>query len=285
MKLATFRVDGRTSYGVVTGEEVADAGAALAAELPDLKAVIAAQAWQRVRAAAEQAPRLALAAVTLLPPVQNPDKIVCVGLNYADHQAEMGKFPADAYPVLFLRVPSSQVGHGSPLIRPRLSEKFDYEGELAVIIGRAGRHIAEADALSHVAGYSCYNDGSVRDFQMHTTQYTAGKNFVASGGFGPWMVTADEIPDPHALHVTTRLNGQVLQDADTSLMIHRIPKVIAYVSSWTELLPGDVISSGTPGGVGVSRKPPIFMRDGDIAEVEIAGVGTLRNPVRDEAGA
>ncbi len=289
MKLATFMTggtaDGRESYGLVTDGGIADCGARLAASLPDLKAVIAAGAYDRVRAAADSAPRLALDAVTLLPPIRNPDKIVCVGLNYADHQAEMNKFPADAWPVLFLRVPSSQVGHGSPLVRPRLSEKFDYEGELAVIIGRRGRHVAEADALSHVAGYSIYNDGSVRDFQAHTTQYTAGKNFTGSGGFGPWMVTADEIPDPHALHLTTRLNGEVLQDADTSLMIHRIPKVIAYLSSWTELLPGDVISSGTPGGVGASRKPPVFMRAGDVAEVEIGGIGTLRNPVVAEADA
>lgn len=290
MRLATFSAAGRTSWGVVAGDGIADAGAVLRDRLPDLKAAIAAAAedaaaWDEVRRAAERAEVHPLDRVALLPPVGNPDKIVCVGLNYADHQAEMGKFPADAYPVLFLRVPSSQVGHGAPLVRPRLSEKFDYEGELAVIIGRRGRHIAEADALSHVAGYACYMDGSVRDFQAHTTQYTAGKNFVGSGGFGPWMVTADEIPDPHALHLTTRLNGQVLQDADTALMIHRIPKVIAYISQWTELLPGDVISSGTPGGVGASRKPPIFMRPGDTVEVEISGIGTLRHPVVAEAEA
>ncbi|MFC3228714.1 fumarylacetoacetate hydrolase family protein [Marinibaculum pumilum] len=279
MKLATFAIQDRTSYGIVTGGQVADCGAALAAALPDLKAVIAAGAFDRVAAAAADAPKLPLDGVTLLPPIGNPDKIVCVGLNYADHQAEMGKFPADAYPVLFLRVPSSQVGHGSPLVCPKLSERFDYEGELAVIIGKPGRHIAEAEALSHVAGYSIYNDGSVRDFQQHTTQYTPGKNFKASGGFGPWMVTADEIPDPHALHLTTRLNGEVLQDADTSLMIHKIPKVIAYISQWAELLPGDVISSGTPGGVGASRKPPVWMRPGDVAEIEVTGIGTLSNPV------
>jgi 2-keto-4-pentenoate hydratase/2-oxohepta-3-ene-1,7-dioic acid hydratase in catechol pathway len=185
-------------------------------------------------------------------------------------------------PMLFARYPGSQVAHGAALIRPKVSHDFDYEGELAAIIGTEGRHIGEADALSHVAGYACYNDGSVRDWQRHTSQFLPGKTFAATGGFGPWMVTADEIADPTALTLETRLNGQVVQHTTTDLMITSITRLIAYVSTILPLLPGDVLVTGTPGGVGAKRNPPLWMKPGDIVEVEISGIGCLRNAIADE---
>jgi 2-keto-4-pentenoate hydratase/2-oxohepta-3-ene-1,7-dioic acid hydratase in catechol pathway len=186
-------------------------------------------------------------------------------------------------PVLFARYAGSQIGHGAPLIKPLESDEFDYEGELAVIIGKAGRRIPETEALHHVAGYACYNDGSVRDWQRHTQQFMPGKTFSGTGGFGPWMVTADEIPDPTELHLQTRLNGEVVQDTDVSLLIASIPRLISYCSTILPLLPGDVIVSGTPGGVGARRNPPLWLRDGDTCEVEISRIGVLSNPVRAEA--
>lgn len=214
----------------------------------------------------------------LLPPITNPDKILCVGVNYDDHRKETGRDKSEK-PVIFTRFADTQVGHGSALVRPRSSERFDYEGELAVVIGRPGRHIPESAALAHIAGYACYNDGSVRDWQRHTHQFTPGKNFPGSGGFGPWLVTADEVPDPFALTLTTRLNGQEVQKATTDLMIFDLKQLIAYISGFTKLNPGDVIITGTPGGVGDKRNPPLYMKPGDVAEVEISGIGLLRNPV------
>ncbi|MCW5752508.1 MAG: fumarylacetoacetate hydrolase family protein, partial [Alphaproteobacteria bacterium] len=247
-----------------------------------LRKVLEAGALHEVADAAKGAkPDRRLADLTLLPPVTDPAKIICVGVNYDEHRKETGRDPS-AHPVLFTRWADTQVGHGQAMVKPRNSERFDYEGELAVIIGRECRHAGAADALTFIAGYSCYHDGSVRDWQRHTHQFTPGKNFPATGGFGPWMVTADEVPDPQKLHLTTRLNGQVVQDTPTDLMIFDVRSLIVYISAFTTLRPGDVIITGTPGGVGDKRNPPLYMKGGDVAEVEIRGIGILRNPIVNE---
>jgi 2-keto-4-pentenoate hydratase/2-oxohepta-3-ene-1,7-dioic acid hydratase in catechol pathway len=279
MKLVTFEGGGKVSWGVVQGDGIVDMGARLGTRYPDVKAVLAADAQAEVAAAAKGAkPDWKLATVTLLPPIGNPDKILCVGINYDEHRVETGRQKSD-HPVIFTRFADTQVGHGQSLVKPRSSERFDYEGELALVIGRPGRHIPEATALAHIAGYACYNDGSVRDWQRHTHQFTPGKNFPGTGGFGPWLVTADEVPDPFKLTLTTRLNGEEVQKATTDMMIFNIRQLIAYISGFTHLRAGDVIVTGTPGGVGDRRNPPLYMKPGDTVEVEISGVGLLRNSV------
>ncbi|WP_102225600.1 fumarylacetoacetate hydrolase family protein [Acidimangrovimonas sediminis] len=280
MKLCSFTHAGRAGHGLVTGGGIVDLSTRF--DAPTLRDFLAAGLVPEAAKLADAAPDLTLDQVTLDPVIPNPDKIICVGLNYHDHIQETGR-EETPNPVLFPRYAGSQVGHGAPLIKPLESDMFDYEGELAVIIGTGGRRISEADALSHVAGYACYNDASVRDWQKHTHQFMPGKTFAGTGGFGPWMVTADEIPDPAALHLQTRLNGEVVQDTDVALLIATIPRLIAYCSTILPLLPGDVIVSGTPGGVGARRTPPLWMKDGDVCEVEISGIGTLSNPVAAEA--
>lgn len=282
MKLASFVTGKRSSWGVADGDGIRDVGAVLADVYPDLNAVLAAQALREVRAAVDTAPRLALSEVTFAPVVGRPNKILCVGHNYESHRQETGRAKVD-HPSIFVRFADSQVGHGQPLVRPQVSTQLDYEGELAVVIGRPGRAISEQEALNHVAGYACYMDGSVRDWQWHTQQFTAGKTFPGTGGFGPWLVTAEEIPDPQALSVTTRLNGQVMQSQPTSEMIFPVATLIAYISTFTPLAPGDVIVTGTPGGVGAKRQPPVWMRPGDVVEVEIPGVGLLQHSIIDES--
>ena len=213
----------------------------------------------------------------------NPDanrKILCVGVNYRPHIEEMGR-EVPEHPVVFIRFPGSLVADGEPLIRPRVSEQFDFEGELAVVIGRRARHVSRADALDYIGGYCCFMDGSVRDWQRHTGQFTAGKNFERSGAIGP-LVPASDIPDPTTLDLTTRVNGEVMQAGRVADLVFDIPALLEYCSTFTELQPGDVIATGTPGGVGAARKPPVWLRDGDLVEVEISGLGVLRNPVRDE---
>ena len=231
--------------------------------------------------AAESAQTFSTTDVQWRPVIPNPDKILCVGLNFLEHIREVGKKVED-YPLIFIRFSSSQVGHLQPIIRPRASDHLDFEGELAVIIGKAGRHIAKENAHLHVAGYSIYNDASVRDWQRHTTQYTPGKNFPSTGAFGPWLVTADEIPDPTTLHLTTRLNGNVVQDSGLNDFRFSIPEIIAYASTFTQLVPGDIIITGTPKGVGAARTPPLWLRPGDWIEVEITKIGKLSNPVEQE---
>jgi 2-keto-4-pentenoate hydratase/2-oxohepta-3-ene-1,7-dioic acid hydratase in catechol pathway len=283
MKLVSFYRDGKATYGLVKANGVVDLGQRYGTTWPTLRDVLAADGLAQVeRETQDAAPDLPWEGLTLAPVIQNPDKIICIGLNYRDHVAETGRTLTEK-PTLFARFAGSQVGHGQPLVKPAVSDEFDYEGELAVVIGRGGRHIAAADALSHIAGYACYNEGSVRDWQRHTSQFLAGKTFAGTGGFGPWLVTADEIPDPSRLTLETRLNGQVVQHTTTDLMITAIPEQIAYISTILPLLPGDVIVSGTPGGVGVKRKPQLFMRAGDVVEVEISQIGVLRNPVVAEA--
>ncbi|MGD9737775.1 MAG: fumarylacetoacetate hydrolase family protein [Bauldia sp.] len=281
MRLASYRHKESDSFGIVTPTGLVDIPWRL--DIPSLRAALTREgALAAIAKLAGDDGDIPLEDVALLPPVTRPDKIICIGVNYRDHAAELGSKLTE-HPVVFVRWPSSLVGNATPLVRPRVSERFDYEGELAVIIGKAGRHIAKADALAHVAGYSCLNDGSIRDFQRHTGQFTPGKNFVASGAFGPWMVTADEVADPQKLSVRTTLNGAVVQDGTTADMIFPIADIIAYVSTFTELVPGDVIATGTPSGVGDGRTPPLYMKGGDVVEVAIEGIGTLRNPVIDEA--
>jgi 2-keto-4-pentenoate hydratase/2-oxohepta-3-ene-1,7-dioic acid hydratase in catechol pathway len=276
MKLLSFLRGGRSSYGVLEGERVRDAGAVLGAECADLKSVLTAvDGVTRLSDAVGRAPAVPLADVTLLPPIPNPSKIFCIGLNYEDHRIETGR-PVSAFPAVFTRFADTQVAHGQDGWIPAESVEVDFEGELAVVIGRRGRRIGRDQALEHVAGYACYNDISVRDWQRHTTQFTPGKNFPRTGGFGPWLVTADEIPDPQSLELTTRINGHVMQQATTAQMIFRVADLIAYLSRFTPLSPGDVILTGTPGGVGVSRTPPVFLTAGDIVEIEISSIGTLR---------
>ena len=279
MKLVSFVTAGHPSYGVVTDDGVVDLGRRLGDRWPTLRTLLAKATLAEVeRAAHGTRPDFPLDALELVPVIPDPDKIICVGLNYRDHVAETGRTVTDK-PALFARFAGSQVGHLQPLVKPKVSDEFDYEGELAVVIGKGGRHIPVERALEHVAGYSCYNEGSVRDWQRHTSQYLAGKSFAGTGAFGPWLVTADEIPDPSRLTLETRLNGQVVQHTTTDLMITPVAEQIAYISTILPLLPGDVIVSGTPGGVGVKRNPPLFMRPGDVAEVEISGIGLLRNHV------
>jgi 2-keto-4-pentenoate hydratase/2-oxohepta-3-ene-1,7-dioic acid hydratase in catechol pathway len=283
MKLISFLHQGTPSYGIVTGDDVLDLTPILGAQAPDLKALIA---NDLLGAAAEAArthtPTLKFADLTLLPVIPSPNKIFCIGLNYGEHVRETGKQVTET-PVIFLRVAASQVAHGQDIVRPPESHRLDYEGEIAVIIGKGGRRIAEADAWDHIAGYSCYNDGSVRDWQIATSQWTPGKNFWRTGGFGPWMVTSDAIAPDQQMTLVTRLNGQEMQRTTTDMMIHSIPRQIAYISTFLPLEPGDVIVTGTPGGIGNKRTPPVFMQPGDVVEIDVDAIGVLRNGIRDDA--
>ena len=281
MKVMSFSHAGRASWGVVGGTGVIDMGRLLP-QFPTLRAALAGDALAEVaRRAAGRAADFALAEITYLPTITDPEHIICIGLNYELHRQETGA-QKPANPMIFARFTSSQVGHGGVMLRPKVSERFDWEGELAVIIGTGGRYIDKHAALSHVAGYACYNDGSIRDFQRHTTQFHPGKNFPGTGAFGPWMTTADEIPDPSKLMLTTRVNGVQMQHSGTDDLIYDVPTLISYCSQWTKLEPGDVIVTGTPSGVGMARTPPVWMKHGDIVEVEISQIGVLRNPVLDE---
>jgi len=282
MKLASFRRAGRATYGAVLEENrIVDLGARFADRFPTLREAIAGGALQELRRAAETArPDGALDTVTLLEPI--PDaRIICVGRNYRAHVAEAaGAVPP--FPSVFIRLAASVVAHGQPIRLSRLSSDYDYEGELALVIGTGGHHIPAEAALEHIAGYTCFNEACYRDFQFKHS-LTVGKNFAASGAFGPWMTTADEIPDPRELELTTRLNGAQVQHASVDELIFDIPYLIAYLSGMTPLLPGDVIVTGTPEGVGFARKPPLWLKAGDVVEVEISRIGVLRNHVVPEA--
>ena len=283
MKLLSFNLSGKPSYGALRDDGIVDIGARLGSRYPDLKAVLAADALPELSSlVASVTADFAAESLDFLPVIVKPAKILCVGLNYESHQQETGR-DRSGYPVIFTRFADTQVGHRQPLGVPRVSTRLDYEGELAVVIGRGGRAIDQASAMQHVAGYSCYNDASVRDWQGHTSQFTPGKNFPQSGGFGPCLVTADEIDDVQRLAIRTRLNGEIMQDSNTSRLIFSIPEIIEYISAFTPLAAGDVIATGTPGGVGFTRKPPVYLKPGDEIVVDIEKVGTLVNPV--EAGA
>jgi 2-keto-4-pentenoate hydratase/2-oxohepta-3-ene-1,7-dioic acid hydratase in catechol pathway len=282
MRLVSFERQGHASFGAVVDKGIVDLGAAFGGRFADLKALLAADAVAEAGTLAARRPAdCALADVTLLPVIPEPGKIWCCGLNYHEHVQETNREVTEQ-PTFFLRVADSQVGHDQAIVRPKESEQLDYEAEIAVIIGRGGRRLAEADVANHIAGYACYNDGSVRDWQRHTSQWVPGKNFWRTGGFGPWMVTADEIPFGTSMTLVTRLNGQEMQRATTGMMIHSIARQIAYVSTIAPLRSCDVIVTGTPGGVGARRKPPVWMKAGDVVEIEVDRIGVLRNPIVDE---
>ncbi|MBM3485555.1 MAG: fumarylacetoacetate hydrolase family protein [Alphaproteobacteria bacterium] len=278
MKLASFRHRGRSSFGVVLGDRVVDCGLRLGARFPTLRAALAGGALDRIARMASEPADLALADIAFDIPIPDAQKIIAIGMNYAAHIAEMGQ-EMPKFPNLFARFANSLVGHGQAIERPRASEKLDWEGELAVVIGKAGRHIAAGSALAHVAGYTCFNEGSIRDWQTRAAQNLAGKNFFASGSCGPWIVTAEEIGDPGRLGLRSRVNGVEMQNATTADLVFPIPALIAYVSSFTRLEPGDILVTGNPSGSGFMRKPPIWLQPGDVLEVEIDGIGTLRNGI------
>jgi 2-keto-4-pentenoate hydratase/2-oxohepta-3-ene-1,7-dioic acid hydratase in catechol pathway len=279
MKIANFSKEGRPSFGVVTGDRIIDLTSRTgAATLAD--AIAAGTVMGAANAALNEKDGRLLSELKFLPPIAASSKMICIGLNYRDHAVEAGlKLPE--HPSVFLRLHNSLTPHGGPLVRPRLSGDLDYEGELAVVIGKAGRHIAKSAALDHVFGYTCFNDGSLRDFQFKHC-LIVGKNFASTGGIGPWIATTEAIPDPSTLTLTTRINGTQVQHKGTQDMIFDVPAIVAYVSSWTELVPGDVIATGTPEGVGLGRKPPLWLKPGDTIEVEISDIGILRNLVVSE---
>ncbi len=283
MRIVNFNKAGVATLGVRRDGEVIDLSVADKSLPRDLSGLLAAGkgAMNKAARAARQAPKRAVVKTprSVLPPITNPGKIICVGLNYSDHAAEAGLKPPD-YPILFLRVPGSVVGHGQAIIRPKASRHFDYEAEMVAVIGRRGRNIAKSKALDHVAGYSVANEGSIRDYQMRSSQWTLGKNFDTTGAWGPDFVTADELPrGGKGLAIETRLNGRVLQSSSTSNMIFDTRTLVAVASSVMTLEPGDIILTGTPHGVGFVRKPPIFMKAGDVCVFELEGIGLLRNPV------
>jgi len=286
MRLVAYEQEGRAVLGAKVGDAVVRLSDAVPGLPQDVNLAIGALdlpgSASALQAKLPGAPSRPLAGLTLLPVVPRPGKIVCIGLNYVEHAKE-GNNPIPDYPAVFFRGPTSLAAHGAPLLRPKASDKFDYEAELAIVIGRRARHLSEADALSCVAGYTCMNEGSLRDYQRKSGQWTMGKNFDRTGGLGPEIVTPDELPQgPNALRITSRLNGQTMQDSNTSDMIFSVPRILAILSEVMTLEPGDIIATGTPSGVGYPRKPPVFMKAGDVAEIEIEGIGILSNPVEDE---
>ncbi len=280
MKALSFEVSGHATYGVLSDDGVHEVIDQFLDRYADLKTVIAAG---QLRALATNVRETGLrpAEIRYLPLIPNPDKVICVGVNYRPHVEEMGRDLPDK-PVLFVRFAASLVGHQEPIIRTRVSEQYDFEGELAIVIGSRARHVARDQAYECVAGYTCFMDGTVRDWQRHTAQFTPGKNFHQSGALGPTLATPDEVPDPASLSLTTRVNGQLMQQGSLDELIFDIPALIEYCSTFAELLPGDIISTGTPGGVGAARQPPLWLRAGDIVEVDIGESGCLQNRVSDE---
>lgn len=280
MRLASFRTESGIGYGAVTGDMIVPFDNGAKSTVP-LKTYLETATSGGVFAEPEGIP-IPLSSVALLPPIPDPDKVFCVAVNFHEPARE-GK-PVPEYPLLFTRFADSLVGHEAPLLKPDVSDRFDFEGEVAVVIGRPGRRIAREAAMAHVAGYACFNDGSVRDWQKHSSQFTPGKNFYRSGSFGPWLVTADTIPDPARLSLETRVNGVVRQRIGLDRFIFDIPWLISYISAFTPLAAGDVIVTGTPSGFGSSREPPEFLQPGDMIEVAVSGIGTLRNTVHVEHG-
>ena len=281
MKLATFAIDGKPTWGAIEHDEAVDLGAVLGAKYNGLRALLAADAIAEARGALSAAPRVALDKIAWLPVIPDPAKILCIGLNYETHRKETGR-DATAHPAVFTRFADTQIGQGVDIVRPHVSTCLDFEGELAIVIGKPGRYIPREEAMSHIAGYACYNDATIRDWQRHTIQFTPGKNFPATAPFGPWLVTTDEIADITKLRITTRLNDVVVQDAGFDQLIFPIDELIAYCSAFTPLAAGDVIATGTPGGVGFKREPMLFMKPGDRITVDIPGIGTLVNGIADE---
>jgi len=288
MKLVSFLHAGKHHYGVLKGDKVIDLSARLGGTYPDIISFIAndgkAVAQSIIQ---ESAGDFDYASLDLLSVIPNPGKTFCVGLNYHDHVDEanraIGNRKAPDRAMIFARWPESLTGHKKPILRPKVSQMLDWEAEMLVVIGKpTGRYVPKEKALSYIFGYACLNEACLRDYQRHSSQINPGKNFEKTGANGPWLVTADEIPDPMNLNIEMRLNGQVMQKANTSQMIHSIEATIEYITEWTTLQPGDLIATGTMGGVGFARTPPIFMKPGDIAEVEIEKIGILSNHIEDE---
>jgi 2-keto-4-pentenoate hydratase/2-oxohepta-3-ene-1,7-dioic acid hydratase in catechol pathway len=278
MRLLSFSADGKDSFGAVSGDGVVTLNAKVGR--PILAAALAADGVEALRRAAHGAtPDRKLADIKFLPVIPQPNKILCAGVNYRAHAAEVSR-ELPKQPSMFIRFTDTLVGHGGAMIRPKLSDNFDYEGELALVIGKAGRHIPAERALDHIAGYTIFVDGSVRDYQKFSV--TSGKNWPGTGPLGPWLVTTDEIPDPGRLTLTTRLNGVQVQHSGTDKLIYSIPQIVSFCSDFTALSPGDIIATGTPEGVGHGRKPPLWMKPGDALEVEITGIGALRATIVDE---
>ena len=281
MKLTSFIRNGTRGYGAVTDDGICDLTSAING-ISDLKGLLETGGLSRAADVANGRPAdFPIEEIEFLPLIPTAQKIICVAVNYLAHAREAGRTIGE-HPVLFHRHTQTQVGHQQPLLVPKASHQLDFEGEIAVILGKGGAHIKPEDAMDHVAGYSCYNEGSVRDWQFHVHQYSMGKNFNATGGFGPWLVTTDDIPDPDALTVTTRLNGEQMQFGEFNDVAFNIPTLISYVSRALPWCAGDVIVTGTPGGVGFKRTPPIFLTEGDSVEVEVNLVGTLVNSVQNE---
>jgi 2-keto-4-pentenoate hydratase/2-oxohepta-3-ene-1,7-dioic acid hydratase in catechol pathway len=285
MRLISFEAAGRASYGIAAGSGIHDLGARFGSVAPDLKRYLTAAAL----GFSAPLPKTMVADYAqgefrYLPVVPNPDKILCVGLNYQDHRKETGRAEAP-HPAIFVRFADSLTAHNAPIALPEVSTSLDYEGELAVVIGAPAFRVPEARALDHVAGYACFNDATLRDWQHHTHQFTPGKNFPKTGALGPELVTQDEVRDFAGAAIETRLNGTVMQSAKLGDMIFSVARIISYLSGFTALKPGDVIATGTPGGVGFKRQPPLFMKAGDTIEVTIAGIGHLSNTITTEKAA
>jgi len=281
VRLISYRQNGEENVGVMVDETGFVPVKSVAPDLPHtmLELLQMGDGIAKACAAAKGKPaELQIGDVELLPVVPNPPAIWCVGVNYKEHQEETGRGKQEQ-PMMFLRIAEAQIAHKDPMILPKVSDTLDWEGELAVIIGKRGRNIPESEAFDYIAGYSCYNDGTIREWQRHTSQFGVGKNFQSTGGFGPWMVTPDEFGNPYDYELTTRVNGTEVQHTKISDMDHKIEKLINYISTGVTLNPGDVISTGTPGGVGSRRDPVWYMKDGDVCTVEITGIGILENPI------
>ncbi len=280
MKLISFKVEGQEKFGLIVENGVVDLSTRF--HVDTLRAFLETHDALEVETYKEEAADFSIEEITLLPVVTNPSKILCAGVNYDEHRKEANKDRTEN-PTIFLRLAESQISANDPMIIPTESPNLDYEGEIAIVISKEGFRIAEEDAYDYIAGYSIYNDGSIRDWQLHTTQWIPGKNFNHTGAFGPWLVLKDEIADGEVLSLETRLNGEVMQKADTSMLLFSIPELIAYASSFTTLKAGDVIVTGTPGGVGFKRNPPVYMQDGDVVEVEVSKVGVLSTNIQAES--
>ena len=281
MKFVSFLQNNQAKFGISDGKNITDLTGKINGS-NTLKELISDKAIQKAKEYAKKNPgNISIEKIEYLPVIPNPGKIICVGLNYSEHVKETGR-TVEQNPVIFLRVPESQTAHKQPIQRPKVSTSLDYECEMAVIMGEGGKHIKTEDALKHIVGYSCYNECTVREWQQHTRQFGMGKNFEKTGSFGPYMVLAENIPDYTKLKIQTRLNGKVMQDAKLSQLIFDIPTLISYVSKAVPRRAGDVLVTGTPGGVGFKRKPPIFMKEGDQVEVEISEIGILSNIIKDE---
>jgi 2-keto-4-pentenoate hydratase/2-oxohepta-3-ene-1,7-dioic acid hydratase in catechol pathway len=285
MQFASFQIEGRNTFGPVAGDGVVDFGRRLGPRFRSLLDVLRAGTLEEAKAAALGVRAdYALTQVQLLPPILAPEKIICIGVNYANRNAEYGDPAIPKFPSLFFRTPGSLVGHDHKILRPKVSDQFDYEGEIAMVIGREGRHVAHEDAHAHIAGLTLCNEGSVRDWMRHGKfNVTQGKNFDASGSIGPWMVTSDAIDWMQPLHLTTRVNGEVRQDDTTASLIFSFADIIVYLTSFTTLRPGDIVVTGTPTGAGARFDPPVWLVPGDVVEVECPELGLLRNEVADES--